>query len=91
MSCIRVVRSTPFTLPFDLFANINKIGKVTAPVYIFHGQSDDVIHVSHGQTLKNLCKSTIQMDWWPEDDDHCSLENNPDFYPKLQTFLEMCI
>jgi fermentation-respiration switch protein FrsA (DUF1100 family) len=48
-SAIRVVKSTLFTLPFDLFANCDKIHRVKSPVLIIHGTHDEVINVSHGQ------------------------------------------
>ena len=38
-------------LPFDKFANIDKIKKVNCPVLIIHGTSDSVIPFSHGKQL----------------------------------------
>jgi len=49
LSAIRVVWNTRITLPFDLFANINKVGKIRRPVFIIHGTNDTVINVSHGK------------------------------------------
>jgi hypothetical protein len=37
LSAIRVVVKTYFTLPIDIFASIDKIHKVKAPVLIIHG------------------------------------------------------
>ena len=38
-------------VPFDKFANIDKIKKVRSPVLVIHGTSDSVIPFSHGQQL----------------------------------------
>lgn len=37
LSAIRVVVNTRVTLPIDIFASINKIHKVKAPVLVIHG------------------------------------------------------
>ncbi len=38
-------------LPFDRFDNLAKIGRVRAPMLIFHGTADEVIPFSHGKSL----------------------------------------
>jgi len=38
-------------LPFDRFDNLSKIGRVRAPILIFHGTRDEVIPFAHGQKL----------------------------------------
>lgn len=45
-----VVTKIPI-VPFDKFANIDKIKKVRCPVLIVHGTNDSVIPFSHGQQL----------------------------------------
>eukprot|EP00026_Physarum_polycephalum_P014006 Phypoly_transcript_14472.p1 GENE.Phypoly_transcript_14472~~Phypoly_transcript_14472.p1 ORF type:complete len:282 (+),score=37.28 Phypoly_transcript_14472:53-898(+) len=54
LSAIRVVMRTLGTLPFDIFANIDKIHKVKVPVFICHGDHDEVINVSHGRKLADM-------------------------------------
>jgi fermentation-respiration switch protein FrsA (DUF1100 family) len=45
--------------PFDIFANIRKIGKVSdCPVMIIHGDADTVIDVSHGKALEAEARRT---------------------------------
>lgn len=49
----------------DRFDSIHKIGKVKAPVLIFHGQNDAVIPVSHGKTLLEAANSPKQAFFMP--------------------------
>jgi abhydrolase domain-containing protein 17 len=49
-SAFRVVVPFPL-LPFDKFSNLNKLRKVHCPVLVMHGQADQTIPFSHGQTL----------------------------------------
>lgn len=49
-SAFRVVTRIPI-LPFDKFANLDKINRVRSPVPILHGTEDDTIPFSHGQQL----------------------------------------
>eukprot|EP00698_Gefionella_okellyi_P012234 TRINITY_DN3285_c0_g1_i2.p2 TRINITY_DN3285_c0_g1~~TRINITY_DN3285_c0_g1_i2.p2 ORF type:complete len:131 (+),score=27.22 TRINITY_DN3285_c0_g1_i2:725-1117(+) len=51
------------TLPFDKFCNIDKIGKIECPVFILHGDSDEVVPFAHGQELHKRCKKPFPP-WW---------------------------
>eukprot|EP01080_Neovahlkampfia_damariscottae_P010948 gene10948-3654_t len=51
LSCVRVVTNNMLLRPIDMFVNINKIGKVTSPVFILHGSVDQVIAQQHGIEL----------------------------------------
>lgn len=44
-------------LPFDRFASIKKIGNVSCPVLIVHGEADTVIPASHGRELLRTVRS----------------------------------
>jgi pimeloyl-ACP methyl ester carboxylesterase len=45
--------------PFDIFANIRKIGKVVDyPIMIFHGDNDTVVPYEHGTELAKEAKQT---------------------------------
>jgi fermentation-respiration switch protein FrsA (DUF1100 family) len=50
VSAFRVVTKIPI-VPFDKFANIDKIGRVRCPVLVMHGTADDVIPLWHGEAL----------------------------------------
>lgn len=38
-------------LPFDMFPNIDRIEKVTCPVFLIHGKEDKVVPFDHSQVL----------------------------------------
>lgn len=51
-SCVRVVSNLIALLPFtDMFQNVAKIGRVTVPTFIIHGERDHVVPFAHGQAL----------------------------------------
>lgn len=50
VSAFRVVTKVPI-VPFDKFANIDKIARVRCPVLVIHGTGDDVIPLWHGEAL----------------------------------------
>jgi abhydrolase domain-containing protein 17 len=43
-------------LPFDQYANVEKIPRVACPVLILHGTDDDVIGFWHGEALYAAAK-----------------------------------
>jgi fermentation-respiration switch protein FrsA (DUF1100 family) len=49
-SAFRVVVPFPL-LPFDKFANLNKLQQVNCPILVMHGQADQTIPVKHGYQL----------------------------------------
>lgn len=52
MSILRVVFSNlRWTLCFDKFPNIDRIKNFDCPVYIVHGERDEIVHVYHGHRL----------------------------------------
>jgi pimeloyl-ACP methyl ester carboxylesterase len=51
LSIMRIVTTTVFARPIDIFCNINKIEKVTFPVLVLHGRRDDVVPFEHGEQL----------------------------------------
>lgn len=66
-SCVRVVFPTmPHTLAFDMFANLDKIENVQAPVFCVHGMADDVVPFSHGVQLASKARYPLQPLWLPE-------------------------
>ena len=41
----------------DRFQNIDKIGQVRSPVLLIHGRQDDIVPISHSQTLFGILNS----------------------------------
>lgn len=63
-SCVRVVFSgAPHTAKFDMFANIDKIGKIRVPVFCVHGMLDDVVPFSHGLELSRRARYPLEPLW----------------------------
>jgi len=76
LSAIRVVMKTPITLPVDIFANIQKIQRIRCPVFIIHGEIDDIISVEHGKTLYRLIEGKTGWNpWWIENAGHNNIEH----------------
>lgn len=51
MSGLRVLTESRVLGCFDIFPNIDRIGKVLAPVMILHGEADEEVPVTHGKRL----------------------------------------
>jgi abhydrolase domain-containing protein 17 len=48
-SVYRVVFDFGFTVVGDKFSNIDVVGKTQCPVFIVHGQDDEIVPVIHGK------------------------------------------
>jgi len=75
-SAVRVVSNTFVTLPLDIFVSQDKIRKVYAPIYIFHGKSDTVINYQHAIYLYELLnKKYAYQPWWIDGAGHNDIES----------------
>jgi len=92
VSIYRIPFRLRFTLPGDVFANIDKVSSVCCPVFIVHGTRDEIVPVWHGQTLYEACKRHgIAHDAYVvEGADHNNLEVQAGdaFYERLRGFLQ---
>jgi|Transcript_1221 fermentation-respiration switch protein FrsA (DUF1100 family) len=93
MSIYRIPFHFRFSLPGDLFSNIDKIDKMHAPVYIIHGTRDEIVPCWHGQTLYEAFrkKGSAFEPYWVEGADHNNLEDHAGddaFYGHFSRFLE---
>ena len=61
-SAFRVVLPFPL-LPFDKFANLDKLHQVRSPILVMHGQDDQTIPIQHGQRLYEAA-SQPKMSLW---------------------------
>ena len=48
LSAYRVGFNLRFTLPGDMFPNIDKAPKIRAPTYVVHGTHDEIVPIWHG-------------------------------------------
>eukprot|EP00931_Biecheleriopsis_adriatica_P037486 TRINITY_DN21496_c0_g1_i1.p1 TRINITY_DN21496_c0_g1~~TRINITY_DN21496_c0_g1_i1.p1 ORF type:complete len:261 (+),score=40.84 TRINITY_DN21496_c0_g1_i1:25-807(+) len=92
VSIYRILFRLRFTLPGDVFANIDKIHNVSCPTFIIHGTRDEIVPVWHGQALYEACvKKGIAYDAFViEGADHNNLEQQVGeaFNEQLRRFLE---
>mmetsp|Transcript_97946 Transcript_97946/g.277055 ORF Transcript_97946/g.277055 Transcript_97946/m.277055 type:complete len:268 (+) Transcript_97946:43-846(+) len=91
VSIYRIPFQFRFTMPGDVFANIDKIGDVCCPVFIIHGTRDEIVPVWHGQGLYDACRRKgIAYDAFVvEGGDHNHLEEQAGdaFFERFQRFL----
>lgn len=92
MSILRIPFRLRFTLPGDVFSNVDKIGDVCCPVFIIHGTRDEIVPVWHGLHLHDICvkKQTAHDAFFFEGGDHNNLEQQAGdaFFDRLQQFLQ---
>jgi abhydrolase domain-containing protein 17 len=75
MSIFRVAFNFRFTIPGDMFCNIDIIDEVESPVTIIHGTRDEVVPFWHGEGLFERCR----QEWrckplWVTDAGHNNIE-----------------
>jgi alpha-beta hydrolase superfamily lysophospholipase len=63
------------------------IQKVTAPIYIFHGNKDQVIPHENSERLSKLLKHSDHF-FTLEDEDHIGIDGNEDYKAELKNILQ---
>ncbi|TYZ62490.1 hypothetical protein PybrP1_001992 [[Pythium] brassicae (nom. inval.)] len=96
LSIFRVAFNFRYTLPGDLFCNIDIIEAVQSPVTIIHGTRDEVVPFWHGEGLFEMCS----QEWrykplWVADAGHNNIEAflstlGDDFFAHLIGFVNIC-
>ncbi|KAK2366267.1 alpha/beta-Hydrolases superfamily protein [Trifolium repens] len=87
LSGLRVLYPVKRTYWFDIYKNIDKICMVKCPVLVIHGTADEVVDVSHGKQLWELCKEKYEP-LWVSGGGHCNLELYPEFIKHLKKFVQ---
>ena len=80
-------RFVPDFLKKFKFETDKYIVKVKSPIYIFHGNKDQIISYDNSIRLKKLLKPTDKV-FILEDQDHLGMNENVDFQEKLKMTLE---
>jgi len=92
VSIYRIPFQFRFTLPGDLFTNVDKVSSMCTPVHIIHGTRDEIVPCWHGHSMHEACvKRGIAYDpHWVEGADHNSLEQHAGdaFFDHLRRFLQ---
>ncbi|KAL0591354.1 hypothetical protein ABG067_001385 [Albugo candida] len=75
LSMYRVVFQFRFSMPGDLFCNIDRIADIESPITIIHGTRDEVVPFWHAEILFETC----QQEWrfkplWVTDAGHNNIE-----------------
>ncbi|XP_010476367.1 PREDICTED: protein ABHD17B isoform X1 [Camelina sativa] len=86
LSGLRVMYPFKHSFSFDIYKNIDKIHLVECPVLVIHGTNDDVVNISHGKQLWELCKEKYEP-LWLKGGGHCDLEMSPHYLPHLRKFI----
>jgi len=93
-SIMRVVTTTMFARPIDMFQNINKIDQVQFPVFIIHGRNDDVVPFEHGEALYEKVPDAFKYppEWIDNATHHNIIEKLTvrGYIKKLMKFNEHC-
>ncbi|VVA91222.1 unnamed protein product [Arabis nemorensis] len=86
LSGLRVMYPVKHSFWFDIYKNIDKIQLVDCPVLVIHGTDDNVVGISHGKQLWELCKEKYEP-LWLKGGNHCNLEMFPEYLPHLRKFI----
>ena len=92
MSAYRVAFHFRFSMPGDVFCNIDKVPHINSPIFIMHGRRDEVVPFWHGQELFLATKPQYQADpFWVESAGHNNIElllrDTHLFFDKLKAFI----
>lgn len=93
MSGLRVIKETPKTRFFDIFANVDLVHHATSPVFVIHGKSDEEIPVHHGEGLYDAVKPEHRYPpWYPQQAGHNNVEVlcRNEYFVRLQAFVDFC-
>ena len=90
MSALRVVfPNLRWTLWFDHFPNIDRIKNFDCPVYIIHGERDEIVHISHGHQLWQNVQNKDFEPYFVEMAGHNNIEKYAkDYLQRVRKFIE---
>lgn len=92
VSIYRIPFHFRFTLPGDLFTNIDKVCDMSTPVAVIHGTRDEIVPYWHGQAMYSaLSKKGIAFNpHWVIGADHNTLEQHAGnaFFDHIRQFLD---
>lgn len=74
-------------VPFDVFAPINNIGKVTANVLLIHGELDDVVPLEDAQSMEKAGNQSKVKLWVIPGKGHSDCHEETSYWNRIITFL----
>ena len=73
-SIYRVMVDFRYTLPGDMFPNIDRMANVQCPVLIIHGTRDEIVPVEHAEQLLEKCPHGLKSIYLVEGAGHNNIE-----------------
>ena len=89
-SIYRVVLDFRFTLPGDMFPNIDRIGKIKCPLLVMHGTRDEIVPMQHSDDLFECSNSKVKTHYYVEGAGHNNIESiaGSKLFEHMQFFLD---
>jgi abhydrolase domain-containing protein 17 len=89
-SIFRVILDFRFTLPGDMFPNIDRMSKITCPLLMIHGTRDEIIPMQHSVDLYKSCSSSKKQEYYVEGAGHNNIEviAGSKLFENMQSFIE---
>ncbi len=93
-SVFRVAFDFRFTIPGDMFCNIDRMPSMCMPVFLIHGTRDEIVPFLNGERLFQACPAKCRaVPYWCEDAGHNDVEsftpNSAEFFEKFTDFLKL--
>lgn len=88
-SIYRVALDFKYTLPGDMFPNIDRMKKIRSPLLIIHGTKDEIVPIEHSQLLFQTCSSKKKQAYYVEGAGHNNIESvaGLPLFETIQNFL----
>ena len=74
-SIFRVILEFKFTLPGDMFPNIDRMNNIMCPLLIIHGTKDEIVPMQHSIQLFQACKCSNKFAFYVEGAGHNNIES----------------
>ncbi|CAG2101480.1 unnamed protein product [Medioppia subpectinata] len=71
---------------FDPFPNLKKANKIQCKVLIFHGTRDELVDIEDAILLYNRCPHKVDP-FWAADMGHNEVKLHPQYYSRINTFI----
>ena len=89
-SIFRVLLDFRFTLPGDMFPNIDRVKNIWCPVLFIHGTRDEIVPMQHSVDLFDICKSKFKTKYYIDGAGHNNIETiaGAKLFEAMQNFIE---
>ena len=75
LSIYRVAFDFRFSMPGDIFCNVDKIKNIKSPIFVIHGRRDEIVPFWHGSRLYNAIDPKFRFKpWWIDGGGHNNIE-----------------